>query len=325
MAKNNLPYTIIRPATHEEWLEERKKGIGSSEVGTILGVNKWDTPYKLWRRKKELDPPVEETLIMKLGHYFEQAVAQCFADETGATIIKNTAGDWIAVSKEHDFFRVSPDRLYYPKGAKKVPQNRCILECKTTRMNIDPENLPKYWWCQIQYQMHVLGIKHGALAWIKNGTEFGYCEIDYNPRFAEFMSTALEAFWWRHMENNEEPPVESVEDVMSKFPESTPDSVCVSRESEVFRAWMELKEIKAQLSVLDEKKKACENMLKMEMKECDCLTVKDPAGGAEILCTWRTPAKPTMKFDDKTFKEVHPKLYEDFCKPTIGPRRFVMK
>ena len=42
---------VIRPATHEEWLDERKKGIGSSEAGTVMGVNHFDTPYKLWRRK----------------------------------------------------------------------------------------------------------------------------------------------------------------------------------------------------------------------------------------------------------------------------------
>ena len=44
-----MAYRTIRPATHQEWLDERKKGIGSSEAGTIMGVNKFDTPYSLWR------------------------------------------------------------------------------------------------------------------------------------------------------------------------------------------------------------------------------------------------------------------------------------
>lgn len=33
-----MSYTILRPATHEEWLEEGKKGIGSSDAGTIMGA-----------------------------------------------------------------------------------------------------------------------------------------------------------------------------------------------------------------------------------------------------------------------------------------------
>ena len=53
-----MSYTILKPATHEEWLEERSKGIGSSEVGTIMGVNHFDTPYRLWRRKVGIDGPV---------------------------------------------------------------------------------------------------------------------------------------------------------------------------------------------------------------------------------------------------------------------------
>ena len=53
-----MAYRVIRPATHQEWLDERKKGIGSSEAGTVMGVNHFDTPYKLWRRKTGVDGPI---------------------------------------------------------------------------------------------------------------------------------------------------------------------------------------------------------------------------------------------------------------------------
>ena len=75
--------TIIRPATHEEWLEVRKSGIGSSEVATIVGLNPWETPYQLWRRKRGLDAPKPENFAMKAGHYLEDAVSRFWADETG--------------------------------------------------------------------------------------------------------------------------------------------------------------------------------------------------------------------------------------------------
>ena len=73
-----MSYTILKPATHEEWLEERSKGIGSSEVGTIMGVNHFDTPYRLWRRKVGIDGPVESNEAMEMGHLLEPAVAQRF-------------------------------------------------------------------------------------------------------------------------------------------------------------------------------------------------------------------------------------------------------
>ena len=71
--------TVIRPKDRAEWLEYRKDGIGSSEVATILGLNPWETPYQLWRRKKGLDAPKDETFAMKAGHYLEDAVSQFWA------------------------------------------------------------------------------------------------------------------------------------------------------------------------------------------------------------------------------------------------------
>ena len=35
----------------EEWLKERKKGIGASEASCIIGVNPWKTNVELWQEK----------------------------------------------------------------------------------------------------------------------------------------------------------------------------------------------------------------------------------------------------------------------------------
>ncbi|EKC56536.1 hypothetical protein OBE_11012, partial [human gut metagenome] len=40
---------IIKYKSREEWLQNRSKGIGASEAGTVLGLNPWETPYQLWR------------------------------------------------------------------------------------------------------------------------------------------------------------------------------------------------------------------------------------------------------------------------------------
>ena len=29
---------IVLPKTHDEWIQERKKGLGASDAGTIIGV-----------------------------------------------------------------------------------------------------------------------------------------------------------------------------------------------------------------------------------------------------------------------------------------------
>ena len=37
--------------TREDWLEERKKGIGGSDAATILGLNPYKTSIDLWEEK----------------------------------------------------------------------------------------------------------------------------------------------------------------------------------------------------------------------------------------------------------------------------------
>ena len=92
--------TVIKPKSREEWLKIRESGIGSSEIATIVGLNPWETPYQLWRRKLGIDPPKQENFAMKAGHYLEDAVARFWSDETGQDIIKSSAGDWLIKDNE---------------------------------------------------------------------------------------------------------------------------------------------------------------------------------------------------------------------------------
>lgn len=70
--------------THNEWLEDRRKGIGGSDVGTILGLNKWKSPYQLWLEKTgqvELDESNSEPAYW--GNVLEEIVAKEFTERTG--------------------------------------------------------------------------------------------------------------------------------------------------------------------------------------------------------------------------------------------------
>ena len=196
--------TVIRPKDRAEWLEYRKDGIGSSEVATILGLNPWETPYQLWRRKKGLDAPKDETFAMKAGHYLEDAVSQFWADATGREVIKSSAGDWLFKNNEKGFLQASPDRTYWLDGHRN-PNNKGILECKTTQMSIDPDDLPKHWFCQVQYLLGVSEFKQGSLAWLCSGREFGYKDIAFVPDFFGWMIEEVERFWVDNIIGNVEP------------------------------------------------------------------------------------------------------------------------
>ena len=315
---------IIRPESREEWLKYRESGIGSSEVATIVGLNPWESPYQLWRRKLGLDPAKQENFAMKAGHYLEDAVAQFWHDETGCEIIKRSAIDWLIVNTEKPYMRVSPDRTYWLTGLPHNAQNKGILECKTTQMDIDDTELPKYWFCQLMYQLGVMGYRQGSLAWLIRGRKFGYRDIDFDADFYAFLVERLEKFWRDCIVGDQEPPVTTIDDIQIKFPRSTTGKT-VEVTEELMDDLNILKSIKPQLDELTRQKKEIEDRVKTFMADADTLCM---AGTKEqnpiVIATWKT-AKDSIKFNEKQFAAEHPELYADYQRTVAGSRRFLIK
>ena len=323
-----MSYTIIRPKDRGEWLEYRKGGIGSSEVGTILGLNPYETPYQLWRKKKGIDAPQAETFAMKAGHYLEDAVSLFFADETGKQIIKASSGDWLIVNKQKEFMRVSPDRTFWIPGRPKSDRNKGILECKTTQADIDKDSLPMNWFSQLQYQLGVAELEEGALAWLVSGREFDFKDIYFDKEYFEFMSEEVERFWVDNILGNQEPALYNVDDVLLKNPRHVVGKAIEADES-LIQDCATLKEVKEELSTLSEKKEELEERIKMTIGDAEALAVNvddygKKKGNCTVLATWKA-AKDSEKFNESLFATEHPDLYKEYIFTKAGSRRFLLK
>lgn len=309
--------TIIRPTNREEWLTHRQEGIGSSEVATILGLNPWETPYQLWRRKKGLDAPKEETFAMKAGHYLEDAVSMFWHDETGRDIIKRSAIDWLILNADKPYMRVSPDRTYWLSDSRKN-SDKGILECKTTQMTIDEEDLPKHWFCQLQYQLGVAELEQGSLAWLCSGRQFGYKDIALVPDFFQWIEEEVTKFWVDNIQGNIEPDATSVADVLLKYNRHT-DGKIIEVTDDIYTAVNDLKALKEQIAQLDEQKDSLEEKIKLGFGDAEAISY-----GGQTIATWKAP-KPSEKFDAKAFAKAHPDLAKEFTAPYQGARRFLIK
>ena len=314
---NNV--TIIRPKSREEWLEVRKSGIGSSEVATIVGLNPWETPYQLWRRKVGLDEPKQENAAMRNGHHLEDAVSRMWNDATGREIIKRSAIDWIIRDNDRPFLQVSPDRTYW-LGESRSPEAKGILEIKTTRMKVDPEDLPKYWFVQVQYQLGVAGYSQGSLAWLSagQGFDFGYQDLKLVPDFFAWLIEETEKFWVDNIMGGAEPNAVSVADVLLKYNRHT-DRKIIECSDEVFTAYQNLKEVRTELKTLEEREAALEETIKMAFADAEALSY-----GGDTIATWKAP-KASLKFDAKAFQADHPDLAKPYMKESQGARRFLLK
>lgn len=304
----------------EEWLEARKEGIGASEVATIVGLNPWETPYQLWRRKIGLDPAKPMNAAMNTGHILEDGVAQYWAQATGREIIASSRDDFMFVDKDRPYLRVSPDRTFWLEGATRNDDNKGILECKTTRMKVDPEDLPKYWFCQVQMNLGVAGYTHGSLAWLSagQGFDFGYRDLKLVPDFYEWLIDSVARFWTDNIVGGQEPSAANVADVLLKYNRHTGGKI-IECSDEVFEVYKELKAVRKLMDETKAHKEELEATLKMAFEDAEALSY-----GGETIATWKAP-KPSNKFDDKAFVAEHPDLAAAYTHQVQGARRFLIK
>lgn len=265
---------VIKPASHEDWLKEREYGVGASEVGAVLGLSPYETPFSLWLKKTKQVEPEPENEAMLMGHLLEDVVAKRWEMETGEKVIKASAKDIIYVHPEHDFMRATPDRVV--RGRKK------ILECKTTVTSVDPDELYPHWLAQVQWQMYVTGIHDADLAWLVQGRYFGYAHIPYDPDFAEFMAERVTEFW-KCVESGEEPDLISVNDFALK---GSDPGTTIEVDAETLSHVLSVAKLNDEISTYEEMRDAHKDSVKLFMGNNESLVME-----GKTIATWKTGAR----------------------------------
>lgn len=94
----------------EEWLEERKKGIGGSDVACILGMSPYKSNVELWEEKvgiREAED-ISEKEYVKNGTDSEDPLRKLFAIDYKQYEVLHEENE-IIHNKEYPFIQVSPD------------------------------------------------------------------------------------------------------------------------------------------------------------------------------------------------------------------------
>jgi len=298
--------------TITDHMEARKGSIGSSEISTILGLNKYQTPRDLWLLKTGRTQPFEGNEFTRAGHLLEPIIAQMFEEETGYQIEPGSEQMSVHLHAIKPHFSASPDRFYLVDG------KLCILECKSTQMEVDPDELPLTWFSQLQWQLGICGVKKGAVAWLTRGVFFGYLEIDFNEEYFMYMAEQADNFWLEYVQKDIEPPLVNVSDVLSKHP-SHKDGKSMLATQEVMDVVEELQDIAKEEKALKARKEELKAQIQMTMRDCEAVLYD----GKPVI-TWKA-ARASQKFDAKRFKSENQNLYSDYLTEVPGSRRFLIK
>lgn len=160
--------------THEMWLEERKKTIGGSEIGAILGLNPWMSAYSLWAERMGKIPAFSGNLQSELGTFLEEFVAQMFARESGKMVHRT---NFIYRNDKYPVLHASPDRLLVQEDAG--------LECKTTSAynsgKFKGQDFPGQYYAQAVQYMAVTERRQWYIAVLIGNSDFRIYHLTRDP------------------------------------------------------------------------------------------------------------------------------------------------
>lgn len=302
----------LLPKTHEEWLADRQKGIGGSDAGVVLGLNKYKSPYTLWAEKAGLLHTEEvDNESMRIGRDLEDYVAKRFMEATGHEVVTSP---YSFQSKEHPFMLANVDRL--------LTDEPCGLECKTasalTRYDFENGDIPPSYYCQCMHYMAVTGLKKWYIAILVMGKGFYWFEINRDEEEIKALIEAEEDFW-NKVQTGEAPPIDgtmSTATTLGAVFNRSHDKECIlGHEAE--NALNMIYNINEKIKELKEQKTLYENIVKREMQDAESAEVEG------LVVTWNR--KETERFNQSDLKKYEPNTYKRFMRKTTSERFMVKK
>jgi len=296
--------------------ENRKKGIGASDVSAILGVNPYKTPVDVWLEKTGRSKPGEGNVYTEAGTKIEPVVADYFQDRSGHRVIKASAKEFQVVHPVHDYLRHHPDREYFDKNG-----GRKTLECKTKYFQKPVKgDLPLDWYIQNQYQVGISGQSGGSIAWIafSFGVEFDYEEFDLDKAFYDRLINEAGGFWVDYVLTDTPPPAVNAKDTESLFPSHVLGK-SIEASQETYDLYLQL--VSAKQKVINAKAdlEGYENEFKMIFGDASAITYNQ-----KEIATWKR-SKDSLVVDSKKLQENFPDIYSQVLKVRKGSRRFLIK
>lgn len=294
----------IKDLTREEWLQERMTGIGGSDAGTILGVNKWKSKTQLFFEKTnpEMIQEISNDAI-HFGNVLEDVVAEEFAVRTGKKVRRDNR---MLRHPEHHFMMANLDRV--------VVGEKALLECKTTsqynKEQWEDDNVPAQYLCQIQHYMAVTGFEKAYIAVLIGGQSFIWKEIQRDDELIQIIIDAEKDFWENNVQANVIPEIdgsEATSDFINHMYQDI-DNEEIELGSEADTLMKAIESIKEDIKEQQQLQKKYENQLK------DSLGHNTAGKTAAYLATWKQQTRRNLDkkaLEEKYGKEVIDQFYKE--------------
>jgi putative phage-type endonuclease len=310
---------IDKDTNLDEWLAFRTKGLGASDIGTLMGLNPYKSKIELFYQKLGLIPiKQDENIPMFYGNRLEEFVAnmwEYYDGEDAESVIRNynegtkirhcrSVSGYI-INSDYPHLFLSPDRIIVSSetdkliyGGKLIRKNfKGVLEVKTINGFASKQweaGIPPSYVTQLQTYLFGLEIEYGEIVFLEDGRKLWSIPMELNINLRDQIVATMNEFMDRiaaakadienvHLYEPEPDGTEAFEKFLnSKYSDS--ESKTLQGTDEMFQIAVRHKVLSGEIKEMESQSRECSNLLKNYMKEHEAIDFGEEKG----KISWRT-------------------------------------
>lgn len=308
--------------THEDWLKVRKKTLGGSDIGVVLGLNEYKSKLQLYREKKSESASETSSAFTKKGTDLEGFIFDKWVvpdmDRMGYDVYKPNK---MFVLEHTPCISANLDGLAVPRtrpGENIGIEIKWVSQYGTDKwdQNVHYACIPPSYYAQVQQYMYIMNLKRFYVyALFDTDWECKIYEVNRNESFITKLVAEANNFYEHHL----------LMDIPPK-PEITKDSAAIAemleKPIEHTKTASEFDDLIAQYLAV---KNSAKNISQKEaelLSEIVTLTLDGFVPSTDKFKVKLMKCTATS-MDIAKFKEAYPELYKQFQKQSTYTRTII--
>ncbi|TCP12554.1 YqaJ viral recombinase family protein [Simplicispira metamorpha] len=307
--------------THDQWLQVRQGGIGSSDAAAAVGLHPYKSPLQLWMEKTGRDShlpkvdPNDDHSPMYWGTLLEPIVAAHYTRRTGYRVRRLHA---VLQHPEHPWMLANIDREVV--GSAEVQ----VLECKTAGIHgsrLWSEGVPEYVQLQVMHQLAVTGKQAADVAVLLGGQDLQVFRIERNEEMIAQLID-LERQFWGYVQRDQEPPADGSDSadlaLRAMYPRDSGTTLDLSGDLEMSGVFSDLLAVRSVIA----SQTALEAQLKQRIQQRMGDASRAVFESGEV--SWKR-SKDAVALDTVQLLKDQPQLADSYRLSKPGSRRFLVQ
>lgn len=252
----------------EKWLELRTTGIGGSDAGAIMGLNKYASPLTIYLSKKNVEG-FKGNAATEWGHILEDPIRKKAAEELGIEIISVPG---MYTSNDIPYMNANLDGLCHAENQVTIGGETVEglggFEIKTSSRGegFSEDEIPDSYYCQVQHYMAVTGLNWFILtAFFMDTKRAKHYIIKRNDDFIYTQLIPAEKNFWENFVMVNNPPEPLGLDSESEYTANLNIADTVELDTETEDLIAQRMEVQQQIKDLEQKESALKNFILIKL------------------------------------------------------------